>query len=225
MAVATLLVAVIGCGASLEDRDRAAGELVGAVAGREFDDRPQIVVLGDSLTAGLGLSASDAYPARLQELLDLAGYQFRVVAAGVSGDTTAGGLRRLQWALEGDVRILVVALGGNDGLRGLPVEHMKDNLSEIVGTALNRKISVMLAGMEAPPNYGSSYTDRFRRVFRELVSENDIVFLPFLLEGVAGRPDLNQSDGIHPNAAGATAVAAHVWSLLQTMLPAVEEVN
>ena len=189
-------------------------------------DVPRIVALGDSLTAGLGVSPADAYPGKLQEHVDRAGYQLQVVAAGVSGETTAGGLRRLKWALEGDVRILIVALGGNDGLRGLPVGQTKENLGQIVTTALDRGIPVLLAGMEAPPNYGPTYTERFRAVFRELDAEHDVVFVPFLLEGVAGHPELNQPDGIHPNAEGAARVAAHVWASLEPMLStAVAEVN
>ena len=187
------------------------------------DDGPRIVALGDSLTAGLGLSTEEAYPARLQERLESAGHRLRVVNAGVSGDTTAGGLRRLDWALEGDVRILIVALGGNDGLRGLPVDQMKDNLSRIITAAVTRGIKVLLAGMEAPPNFGMDYTDWFRRVFWELDAEHEVVFVPFLLEGVAGIPELNQPDGIHPNTEGADRVAAHVWTALESMLPAAVE--
>ena len=181
---------------------------------------PRVIAFGDSLTAGLGLSPEEAYPARLQERLTSAGYRLRVVNAGVSGETSAGGLRRLDWALEGDVRVLILALGGNDGLRGLPVDQMKDNLSQTIAAAHARGAQVLLAGMEAPPNFGTAYTDEFRGVFAELAAEHDIVFVPFLLEGVAGVPELNQSDGIHPNARGAERVAAHVWSALETMLQA-----
>lgn len=183
-------------------------------------DGPRIVALGDSLTAGLGLSPEESYPARLQERLESAGHRLRVMNAGVSGDTTAGGLRRLAWALEGDVRVLIVALGGNDGLRGLPVDQMKDNLSRIIAAATARGVKVLLAGMEAPPNFGVHYTDWFRQVYSELDAEHEVVFVPFLLEGVAGVPELNQPDGIHPNAEGADRVAAHVWSALESMLPA-----
>ena len=183
-------------------------------------NRPRVIAFGDSLTAGLGLSLEEAYPARLQERLTAAGYGLQVVNAGVSGETTAGGLRRLDWALEGDVRVLILALGGNDGLRGLPVEQMKDNLSRTIAAARARGAQVLLAGMEAPPNFGEAYTNEFRRVFAELAAEHEIVFVPFLLEGVAGVPTLNQPDGIHPNAEGADRVAAHVWSVLETMLHA-----
>ena len=180
--------------------------------------RPRIVALGDSLTAGLGLQRDETYLARLQEILRAEGYDVEVVNASVSGDTTAGGLRRLEWALEGDVRILIVALGGNDGLRGLPVGQMKENLREIVTRAQQKGVAVLLAGMEAPPNFGSLYTDQFREVFHELAREYEVGFVPFLLEGVAGNADLNQADGIHPTAEGARTIAAHMWPVLQSIL-------
>ena len=180
--------------------------------------RARIVILGDSLTAGLGVPEHEAFPARLQARVDAAGWPIEIAARGVSGDTTAGGLRRLDWATEGDVRMLVVALGGNDGLRGLPVEQMHDNLAAIVDGAGARGIEVVLAGMEAPPNFGEIYTSQFREVFRTLAETRDIILIPFLLEGVAGEPDLNQRDGIHPNAAGAERVAAHLWATLGPLL-------
>ena len=179
---------------------------------------PRIVALGDSLTDGLGLQRDETYPVRLQEILRAEGYDVEVVNASVSGDTTAGGLRRLGWALEGDVRILIVALGGNDGLRGLPVGQMKENLREIVTRAHQKDVAVLLAGMEAPPNFGSLYTDEFREVFHDLAREYEVGFVPFLLEGVAGNADLNQADGIHPTAEGARMIAAHMWPVLQSML-------
>lgn len=181
---------------------------------------PLLVALGDSLTAGLGLDTDQAYPALLERRLRAEGSDLRVVNAGVSGDTTAAGLRRAEWALAGDVRILIVALGGNDGLRGLPVDQMKRNLAQIVSLARSRGIAVLLAGMEAPPNFGATYTAQFRRVFHELASEHDVAFMPFLLDGVAGDPALNQADGIHPTAAGAAIVADRVRSALAPLLPA-----
>jgi acyl-CoA thioesterase-1 len=183
--------------------------------------RPRIVVLGDSLTAGLGLSKADAYPALLQQRLDRVGLRWEVVNAGVSGDTTAGGLARLDWALDGDVRILIVALGGNDGLRGLPVAAMRRNLSTIIERAHRRKVEVLLTGMEVLTNMGPEYRQQFHGAFPDLAGQHHVAFLPFLLEGVAGRPDLNQNDGIHPTAAGARIIADHVWAVLQPMLPAV----
>ena len=186
-----------------------------------FVARPRVVILGDSLTAGLGLAPEDAYPARLQARVDAARWPIEIVAMGVSGDTTAGGLRRLDWALDGDVRVLLVALGGNDALRGLPVEQMRDNLARIIDRALERGIRVVLAGMEAPPNFGAAYTSNFREVFRNLAESRDVAFVPFLLEGVAAVPELNQADGIHPNEAGAARVAEHLWPSLEPVLEAV----
>lgn len=182
--------------------------------------RPRIVVLGDSLTAGLGLVESEAYPALLQRKLDDEGYEYEIVNAGVSGDTTAGGLRRLDWALEGDVRILIVALGGNDALRGLSIDDMRRNLETIVERARKRDVAVLLAGMEAPPNYGQEYTVKFRQVYRDLARDHDVTLVPFLLDGVAGQSRLNQGDGIHPNAEGARVVAETVWRALKPMADA-----
>jgi acyl-CoA thioesterase-1 len=181
---------------------------------------PRIVLLGDSLTAGLGLPIAQAYPSRLQRRLDDAGLMYTIVNAGVSGDTSAGGLSRLDWALDGDVRILVVALGGNDGLRGLPAAELAGNLSTIIERAQSRGITVVLAGMEAPPNYGADYTLAFHKVYPALAKRYHVALIPFLLERVAGIGALNQADGIHPTAEGAQIVADTVWHTLQ---PLVEE--
>ncbi|MCA1559552.1 MAG: arylesterase [Acidobacteria bacterium] len=175
-------------------------------------------MLGDSLTAGLGLLETQSYPGLLQERIDAEGYGFEIVNAGVSGDTTAGGLRRLDWALQGDVRILILALGANDGLRGLSVAAMKNNLSEIITRAKARNVVVILAGMGAPPNYGPEYALSFRQAFRQLALTHRVTFLPFLLDKVAGQSALNQGDGIHPNAEGAVIVADTVWAVLKPML-------
>lgn len=179
---------------------------------------PRIVILGDSLTAGLGLDPAQAFPSLLQKRLDAAGHRYEVVNAGVSGDTTAGGLRRLDWSIEGNTRILVVALGANDGLRGLPVRDTRRNLQEIITRARRRGITVVLAGMEAPPNYGAAYTSEFRQMFRDLAREHEVVFIPFLLDGVAGIPAMNQRDGIHPNPEGARIVERLVWSAIEPLV-------
>ena len=176
------------------------------------------MVLGDSLSAGLGVREDEAYPAVLQERLRAKGYAFDVVNAGVSGDTTAGGLRRLDWALDGDVRVLIVALGANDGLRGLPVEDMKRNLAGIIERAGRRGVLVLLAGMEAPPNYGEEYTRDYREAFRALAREHNVAFVPFLLQDVAGVAELNQPDGLHPTATGARKIADNLWPTLERML-------
>lgn len=180
--------------------------------------RPRIVFLGDSLTAGLGLPAEEAYPMLLQQRLDAEGLAFEVVNAGVSGDTSAGGLSRLDWALEGDVRVMVLALGANDGLRGLPASELRRNLSTIIERAQARGIRVILAGMEAPPNFGQSYIVSFHQVYPELAREHDVPLIPFLLDGVAGLEGLNQRDGIHPTAEGARKVADNVWTVLRPIL-------
>jgi acyl-CoA thioesterase-1 len=177
-------------------------------------------VLGDSLTAGLGLPVDQAYPTLLQSRLNEAGLDYEVVNGGVSGDTSAGGLSRLDWALQGDVRILIVALGGNDGLRGLPPEALKKNLGDIIEHAQARHVKVILAGMEAPPNYGRDYIVSFHRVYPALAKQYDISLVPFLLQDVAGSQTLNQPDGIHPTAAGARIVADNVWRVLKPIAEA-----
>ena len=181
---------------------------------------PRIVFLGDSLTAGYGIEKSEAVPALVQARLAREGYPFEVVNAGVSGDTSAGGLSRLDWSLSGDVRILVLALGANDGLRGLPVASMRHNLEETITRAQARGITVLLVGMEALPNYGDAYTREFRDTFRELAKTHQLPFMPFYLDGVAGNRALNIADGIHPNPKGAAIVADNLWRILEPLLTA-----
>lgn len=179
---------------------------------------PRIVFLGDSLTAGLGLAREHSVPSLIQARLNSEGYRYEVINAGVSGDTSAGGLSRLDWSLEGDVDVLVVELGANDGLRGLPIPQMKRNLDDIISRADARGIEVVLTGMEAPPNYGAAYTSEFRQVFRDLADDHDVTFVPFYLEGVAGNQALNNADGIHPNAAGARIIEGTIWRALEPLL-------
>ena len=183
--------------------------------------RPRLVVLGDSIAAGYGLRREESFPARLQERIDREGLGFEVVNAGVSGDTSAGGLRRLDWALDGDVRVLVVELGGNDGLRGLPPAELKKNLTAIVRAARERHLAVLLCGMEAPPNAGPAYATAFRDAFSSVAREQQVPLVRFVLDKVAGIDALNQEDGIHPNARGARLVADTVWPALQPLLEAV----
>lgn len=183
-----------------------------------IDERPKVLALGDSLTAGYGLLEVEAYPAVLQQFIDREGYEFEVVNGGLSGDTSSGALSRLDWLLTDDVAVIIVALGGNDGLRGLPVEQMRSNLTQIIERAQARGIMIVLAGMEAPPNFGAEYSAAFRRVFSELARQYRVTYIPFLLEGVAGVSNLNQGDGIHPNAEGTRRVAEIVWTALQPVL-------
>jgi len=182
---------------------------------------PLLIFLGDSLTAGLGLDPGESFPSLIQARIEREGYRYRVVNAGVSGDTSAGGLRRLEWAMsDGVPQILVVALGGNDGLRGLSPEQLEENLGAIVTRAQQRRVHVLIAGMEAPPNFGADYTARFRAVFPTVAKRFAVPLIPFLLAGVAGNPTFNQSDGIHPNPRGAEVVANLVWDALHPTLSA-----
>jgi acyl-CoA thioesterase I len=185
----------------------------------DLDAAPRIIVLGDSLTAGLGLQVDDSFPALIQKRLDQAGHRFRVINAGVSGDTSAGGVRRLDYAMgEGDPKVLIVALGGNDGLRGLPPDQLEANLAAIIERGQSKGLRVILAGMEAPPNFGADYTSSFRNVYSSLARRYKVRLIPFLLDGVAGNPALNQDDGIHPNPRGAAIVADLVWRALEPEL-------
>lgn len=179
-------------------------------------DLPRVVFLGDSLTAGLGLPAEEAFPALIGEMLEEEGLAARIVNAGVSGDTTAGGLRRLDWLLRQSPDVIVVGLGGNDGLRGLDVSASRENLAAIVRRSRDAGARVLLLGMMVPPNYGPEYTRQFREIYPQLARELDVPLVPFLLEGVGGERALNQPDGIHPTAEGHRVVA-------QNILPHVRE--
>ena len=219
--VALACLGAAGCRGDSKEPSAASREAAAATVPADPDAppaRPRIVAFGDSLTIGLGLLEQEAYPALLQNKINEAGYQFEVVNAGVSGDTSAGGLRRLDWALEGNVKVLIVAFGGNDGLRGLPVAQMKENLSQIIDKARERSIVIILAGMEAPPNFGQEYATGFRQAFRDVALNKRVLFIPFLLNNVAGKPELNQADGIHPNQQGTQIVADTVWSVLEPLL-------
>ena len=179
-----------------------------------------IVFLGDSITAGYGLDPSQAYPALIQEKIDAMRWQFKVVNAGQSGDTSAGGLSRMDWLLRSPVDVLVLELGGNDGLRGLPVETTKKNLQAIVDRTRAKypAAKIVLAGMIVPPNMGRDYGQKFEAIFRDIAKKNQAALIPFVLEGVGGVRDLNLSDGIHPSARGQEIVAANVWKVLEPIL-------
>ena len=183
------------------------------------NDRPKIVAFGDSLTAGFGLAEKESYPYLLQEKLKADGYNYEVINAGVSGETSLGGLERIDWVLEQEnVKILVLELGANDLLRGLPVAKMKSNLSSIIKRAKAKNVEVLLCGMLAPPTMGAQYQREFVLVFPDLASEYKVEFLPFVLEGIALDPKLNQGDGIHPNAEGSKVLTANVYNALEPLL-------
>ncbi len=182
------------------------------------EDRPRIVAFGDSLTAGLGVAQEDAYPAQLQRRLEEAGYRYRVINAGVSGDTTAGGVRRVDWVLNSKPSIVILELGANDGLRGIDLAQTKVNLETIIRRLQAAGVTVILAGMKLPPNYGEDYTARFSAIYQELAATYRVPLMPFFLEGVAAREGLNQADGIHPTEAGYRVIVENLMGTLQRYL-------
>jgi acyl-CoA thioesterase-1 len=187
-----------------------------ASAGRS--ESAVIVALGDSLTAGFGVAPDEAFPSRIAERLRREGYDYRVVNAGVSGDTSAGGLRRVDWVLRARPEIVIVALGANDGLRGQSVAALRDNLEAIVRRTQAAGARVLLAGMRMPPNYGEPFTREFAAAYQAVARRTGAPLVPFLLDGVAANPTLNQPDGIHPNAEGHRVIAAHLWPHLRPLL-------
>ena len=179
-----------------------------------------ILVLGDSLAAGFGVEPEQAFPALLQQKIEAAGWRDIVVNAGVSGDTSADGLARIDWLLRRKVDVLILELGANDGLRGIPVPTIKTNLQAIVDRMKHKypQARIIIAGMQMPPNVGGLYAEAYRKIFPDLAAENHAALIPFLLEGVGGKPELNQPDHMHPNAEGHKIVAENVWKILQPVL-------
>lgn len=185
----------------------------------ENTNRPKIVAFGDSLTAGFGLPEKESYPYLLQQKLNAEGYDYEVINAGISGDTTAGGLDRIEWSLkQSKVEILILELGANDMLRGLSIKQMKENLREIIRKAKAKKVTVLFCGMLAPPNTGNEYVNELNKAFTDLAKEEKVAFMPFFLENVGGIGKLNQADGIHPNAEGTKIVAGNVFKALIPLL-------
>lgn len=201
----------------------AAASLFGAAAAPALaeataDARPKLVAFGNSLTSGLGVSAEDAYPAQLQRRLDEAGFRYRVINAGVSGDTSAGGLRRVRWILNSKPTLVILELGGNDGLRGLSLAETKRNLEQIIEQLQQASVTVVLAGMKLPPNYGQEYTQGFEEIYPALARRYRLKLIPFFLDGIAGETELNQADGIHPTAEGYRIIVANLFELLKLVL-------
>lgn len=184
------------------------------------EDNSVILFFGDSLTAGYGLDQGEAFPEIIQEKIDSLNLNYKVVNAGLSGETTSGGKNRTDWVLKQNVDIFVLELGANDGLRGIPLQETRNNLQEIIDFVReeNPEIKIILAGMQIPPNMGQDYTSGFRNIFPELAEKNEVELIPFLLEDVAGNPELNQTDGIHPTAEGQEILAHNVWIVLKDML-------
>jgi len=184
-----------------------------------------ILCFGDSLTAGYGLDPAQAFPAVIQEKIHARGWDFRVINAGLSGETTAGGLRRIDWVLQRPIAVLVLELGANDSLRGLPITEARHNLQGIIDRTRQKypQTKIVLAGMYAPPNLGREYTSSFHTMFSELATANDAALIPFLLEGVAGIPALNLPDGLHPTPAGHQIIAENVWKVLEPVLQSLQK--
>ncbi len=192
-----------------------------ALATTAVAETKTMLFFGDSLTAGYGIDSAEAYPALIQDRIEAAKPgAWRVINAGLSGETTAGGLRRLDWILRQKVDLFVIELGGNDGLRGTPLEHTQANLQTMIDRlrARNPRMIIVLAGMQIPTNMGVAYTEGFTQIFRDLAAKNDIVLIPFLLEGVGGIPSLNLPDGIHPTEEGHRILAETVWKILAPLL-------
>ena len=184
----------------------------------EAQSAPVILAFGDSLTAGYAVSNEESYPARLQNILKEHGYPHRVINGGVSGDTTAGGLRRIPWLMKQNPTIVILELGANDGLRGQPIAEMESNLTGIIKICQTKHARVLLAGMQIPPNYGEEYTLRFEEVFPRLSKQYQVPLIPFFLKDVAGKRKLTQADGLHPLAPGYSIVAKTVWKHLEPLL-------
>lgn len=179
-----------------------------------------ILFLGNSLSAGYGLGTEFAFPALIQEKIDSLGWNFKVINAGLSGETSSGGLRRIDWLLQRKIDVFFLELGANDGLRGIPLDLTQQNLQAIIDRvkAKNAEVRIVIAGMLVPPNMGREYSSKFRTLFLELAEKNEAALVPFLLEGVGGNPKLNLPDGIHPTAEGHRIVARNVWQVLKPVL-------
>jgi len=217
-----ILVLIGGSACRQNSYDQANGNSSRTVGAQESaspaDHERVIVAFGDSLTAGLGVAEEEAYPAVLERKIHEAGFPYRVVNAGVSGETTAGGLRRVTWILQNRPEIVILELGANDGLRGLSLLETKKNLTGIIEALQREHVRIVLAGMRMPPNYGKEYTEAFEKIFPELAGRYRLTLIPFFLEGVAARPNLNQADGIHPTAQGYQIVVNNLWPKLEPLL-------
>lgn len=213
------LIVFCHLGCTSDRADNAGGS--GKEESKEVVEKKKVIVFfGNSLTAGYGLEPAESFPSLIQQKIDSAGLEYKVVNAGVSGETTSGGLGRIDWILTQPMDVFVLELGANDGLRGIPVSESKKNLQAIMDKVKEKKpdIKIILAGMQVPPNMGSSYATDFKNMFAELAANNNIPLIPFLLEGVGGIKELNLPDGIHPSAEGQKIVAKNVWAGLKDAL-------
>lgn len=211
--IASVLI-VFSCGQEKTEKSKEDTELT------VQNSKPTILFFGNSLTAGYGIDEDEAYPALVGQRLDSLGYEYQVINGGLSGETTAGGLSRLDWFLEEKPEIFFLELGGNDGLRGIALEETKKNLKAIINTVRNKypDTKILLAGMQIPPNMGQEYTQQFREIYPEIAEEENVKLIPFLLEGVAGDPSLNLRDGIHPTEGGHKIILGTVWPYLKELV-------
>lgn len=210
----------LSCGEQKQEKEEAIEEEKTNQQEEKKTTTKTILFFGDSLTAGMGLDPNEAFPSVIQEKLDSLGLNYRVINAGLSGETTASGRNRIEWVLNQEVDVFVLELGANDGLRGIPPGETRKNLQEIIDIVREKDpdTEIVLAGMQIPPNMGPEYTNEFRQIFPELAEKNNVELIPFLLEDVAGEPELNQEDGIHPTAEGHRILANNVWEVLKPMV-------
>jgi acyl-CoA thioesterase I len=216
-----LVLGLFGCGSNQNkqaENDHKAGSRQPATAAKQ--EMKTILFFGNSLTAGYGLDPSEAFPALIQQKIDSLELPYKVVNAGNSGETSSGGVNRIDWLLRQQVDVFVLELGANDGLRGIPVKETRRNLQAIIDRVKAKypEARMVLLGMEIPPNMGGQYAAEFRQIFRQLATQNDMAFVPFLLEGVGGVRALNLPDGIHPTATGHQLLARNVWEVLEGVL-------
>ncbi|CAN5192983.1 arylesterase [soil metagenome] len=216
------LITLAACngGNQVNQQENVASPPEEAIKAGQAEEEKNILFFGNSLTAGYGLDPSEAFPALIQKKIDSLGYNYKVVNAGLSGETTSAGKNRVEWVLRQPVDIFILELGGNDGLRGISPEETRRNLEEIIDKVrqLYPEVKILLAGMQIPPSMGQSYANQFQEIFPKVAREKDVELVPFLLEGVGGERDLNLPDGIHPNVEGHQIVADNVWQELKPML-------
>ena len=217
-----LFIFFTSCG-NMATKKADAGEKVEEVIESKVDTKSEskvILFFGNSLTAGMGLDPNEAFPALIQEKIDSLQLPYKVVNAGLSGETTASGKNRLGWVLNADIEVFVLELGANDGLRGISLEETRGNLQEIIDVVQqkNPNTTIILAGMQIPPNMGQDYTSEFKDIFPDLAKKNNVGLIPFLLEDVAGNPELNQPDGIHPTAEGQKIIANNIWPIIAEII-------
>jgi acyl-CoA thioesterase I len=213
---------LVSCGEKTNENQRVSESEpeISVPENEEISVRKTILFFGTSLTAGLGVDIEEAYPALIQQKIDSLQLPYTVINAGLSGETTASGKSRLNWVLNQPVDVFLLELGANDGLRGVPLQETRNNLQTIIDEvkANNKDVTIIIAGMELPPNMGPEYTREFRSIFPELAEENNLKLIPFLLDGVGGVAELNQPDGIHPTAEGQKVIARNVWEVLEKVL-------